>query len=233
LLAGVVISFLFWKKRAREDKRLVFIYGAALIGAFFGAKIVYFLAEGWLYLGAADMWPQLLAGKSILGALLGGYVFVELAKHHVEYRHATGDDFALIAPVGIALGRVGCLLHGCCLGEVCRPEWYALKDVNGIPRWPAVPVELAFNVFAFAIFLVLRRRRILPGQHFHLYLIGYGGFRFAHEFVRATPRILGPFSGYHFAALAVALFGGICFWRRRVSFSNERRFAPRPAPTPA
>src|SRR3954471_17643359 len=80
LLAGVIVSFLFWRRRAREDKRLVFIYGAALIGAFFGAKVVYFVAEGWLYLGARDMWPQLLAGKSILGAFLGGYVFVELAK---------------------------------------------------------------------------------------------------------------------------------------------------------
>jgi prolipoprotein diacylglyceryltransferase len=108
-----------------------------------------------------------------------------------------------------------------------------LKDVDGVARWPAVPVELGFNVFAFVIFLFLRRRKILPGQHFHLYLAGYGAFRFAHEFVRATPRILGPFSGYHFAALAVGLFGAFCFWRRRVSFANEQRFAPRPAPTPA
>jgi phosphatidylglycerol:prolipoprotein diacylglycerol transferase len=233
LLAGVVVSFLFWRCRAREDKRLVFIYGAALIGAFFGAKVVFFLAEGWLYLGAPDMWWQLLAGKSILGALLGGYAFVELAKRHAGYDRATGDDFALVAPVGIALGRVGCLLHGCCLGEVCRPGWYALNDVEGVPRWPAVPVELAFNGFAFAIFLFLRRRKTLPGQHFHLYLIGYGAFRFAHEFVRATPRILGPFSGYHFAALAVAMFGVICFWRRRASFGDPRRFAARPTPTPA
>jgi len=214
LLAGVVISFLFWKRRARQDKRLIFIYGAALVGAFFGAKIVYLLAEGWLHFGAPDMWPQLAAGKSILGALLGGYVFVELAKRHVGYERATGDDFALIAPIGIGLGRVGCLIHGCCLGAVCSPRWYTLKDIDGISRWPAVPVELAFNLFAFALFLFLRHRRLLPGQHFHLYLVGYGLFRFAHEFVRATPRLLGPFSGYHFAALAVALFGAICFVRR-------------------
>lgn len=233
LLAGVAISFFFWKRRAREDKRLVFIYGAALVGAFFGAKVVYFLAEGWLHFGAPDLWPQLLAGKSILGALLGGYAFVELAKRHVGYERATGDDFALIAPVGIALGRVGCLLQGCCPGEICPPGWYALKDVNGIPRWPAVPVELAFNVFALAVFLFLRRGKILPGQHFHLYLIGYGVFRFAHEFLRATPKILGPFSGYHFAALAVAFFGGICFWRRRAISASARRFAARPVPRPA
>ena len=220
LLAGVLISFFFWKRRARQDRRLLFIFGAALVGAFFGAKIVYLLAEGWLHFGASDMWPQLAAGKSILGALLGGYLFVEFAKRQVGYRQTTGDDFALIAPVSIGLGRVGCLLHGCCLGTICAPSWYTIPDTDGLSRWPAVPVELAFNVIALAFFLFLRQRKILPGQHFHLYLIGYGLFRFGHEFMRATPRLLGPFSGYQFAALTVALFGAVCFWRRRTSRQN-------------
>ena len=232
LFAGIIVSFLFWKRRAQQDKRLVFIYGAALIGAFFGAKIVYFLAEGWLHLGAADMWLQFAAGKSILGALLGGYIFVELAKRHVGYERTTGDDFALIAPISIGLGRVGCLLHGCCLGMACRPEWYTMNDGEGVARWPAVPVELAFNGVAFGIFLFLRQQKILPGQHFHLYLIGYGLFRFGHEFVRATPRVFGPLSGYHFAALAVALFGGICFLRRQASsqplVTSESQSEPAP-----
>jgi phosphatidylglycerol---prolipoprotein diacylglyceryl transferase len=215
LLAGIAVSFLFWKRRARQDRRLVFIYGAALVGAFFGAKMVYLLAEGWLHFGAADMWPQLAAGKSILGALLGGYVFVELAKWQVGYRQVTGDDFALIAPVSIGLGRVGCLLHGCCLGIDCPRAWYTIRDVDGVSRWPAVPTELVFNAVALVLFLFLRHRKFLPGQHFHLYLISYGLFRFGHEFVRATPRLLGPFSGYHFAALIVVVFGAVCFWRRQ------------------
>src|SRR5438045_7060279 len=161
LLAGVMISFLFWKRRARQDTRLIFIYGAALVGAFFGAKVVYFFAEGWLHLGAPDIWLQLAAGKSILGALLGGYLFVELAKRHVGYDRATGDDFALIAPISIGLGRVGCLLHGCCLGAACSPAWYTIKDADNVPRWPAAPAELTFNIVAFALFLFLRRQKIL------------------------------------------------------------------------
>jgi len=217
LFAGLVISFFFWKQRARQDKRLLFIYGAALVGAFFGAKLVYLFAEGWLHFGAADMWLQLAAGKSILGALLGGYAFVELAKRYVGYRRATGDEFALIAPISIGLGRIGCLLHGCCLGVVCQPQWYALRDSQGTPRWPAVPVELAFNATAFLFFLLLRRRKLFPGQHFHLYLMAYGLFRFAHEFARATPKIAGVFSGYHFAAIGVALLGFAGFLRRRSS----------------
>jgi phosphatidylglycerol:prolipoprotein diacylglycerol transferase len=236
LLTGVAISFLFWKKRAGQDKRLVFIYGAALVGAFFGAKLVYLLAEGWLHFGLPDMWPQLAAGKSILGALLGGYLFVELAKRHIGYLGTTGDDFALIAPVSIGLGRFGCLLHGCCLGAACPAGWYALRDSEGVTRWPAVPVELAFNVLAFLLFLFLRHRKLCPGQHFHLYLMGYGLFRFAHEFVRATPKLLGPLSGYHFAALAVALVGAICYLRREqdksafVAIRNGQRPEGTPSP---
>lgn len=215
--AGVGVSLFFWIRLARRDRRLLFIFASALVGALFGAKLIYLLAEGWLHFGAADMWLQLVTGKSILGALLGGYLFVELAKRFVRYQRTTGDDFALIAPISIGLGRIGCWMHGCCLGVVCPPKWYALRDSQGVARWPAVPTEIAFNVIAVLTFLFLRHRKILAGQHFHLYLMAYGLFRFAHEFVRATPRVTGFFSGYHFAALGVALLGLLRFlYRRRV-----------------
>ena len=78
-----------------------------------------------------------------------------------------------------------------------------------------VPEELAT--------LALRRGRgnptgdsrpFLPGQHFHVYLIAYGAFRFAHEFIRATPRLASGLSGYHFAALACIALGGAGYWKR-------------------
>ncbi|NDH30271.1 MAG: hypothetical protein EBX72_07290, partial [Betaproteobacteria bacterium] len=50
------------------------------------------------------------------------------------------------------------------------------------PRWPAVPLEIAFNLAILTIFLFVRQRRLLPGQLFHVYLMAYGVFRFAHEF---------------------------------------------------
>ena len=61
---------------------------------------------------------------------------------------------------------------------------------------------------------VAPQRAILAGQHFHLYLIGYGLFRFAHEFLRATPRVGPGFTGYQVAALAVAALGVSGFIRR-------------------
>jgi len=71
-LAGIVVSIVFWSRLARRDDRLLLVYVAALLGAFLGAKIVYFFAEGYQHLGAPDMWVQLATGKTILGGLLGG-----------------------------------------------------------------------------------------------------------------------------------------------------------------
>jgi len=217
MLAGIIVSGIFWSRLARKDERLVFIYAAALGGAFAGAKLAYIASEGWLYFGRAGMWLQLATGKSIVGALLGGYGAVELAKKSCGYTEATGDWFATIVPLAVALGRVGCLLHGCCLGIACPPAWYTIRDPFGQPRWPAVPVEIGFNLLCAAVFWLMRRKRLLPGQHFHIYLMAYGVFRFAHEFLRDTPRVLYGLTGYQVAAAGCALLGLIGFIKRRGS----------------
>jgi len=215
LLAGIVVSLALWSRLARRDPRLLGVYLGGLLGAFTGAKLIYLAAEGWMFWGSPQRWLIWATGKSILGALLGGYAGVEIAKMLAGYDRATGDLWALVAPVGIILGRVGCLLHGCCLGRECEPVWWALRDHQGVPRWPAVPAEIVFNVLALAIVLGMRRSRRLPGQHFHLYLAGYGLFRFAHESLRDTPRIAFGFTGYQAAALACIALGAWRFTQRQ------------------
>lgn len=218
------MSLFVWSRLARRDPKLLGVYFGGLLGAFTGAKLVYLAAEGWLFWDSPQRWLIWATGKTILGALLGGYAGVEIAKKLLGYTRATGDLFALVAPIGIIFGRVGCLLHGCCLGHPCPPHWWTMRDPEGVDRWPAVPLEIGFNLLALGVFLLLRftpwRRSktagpILPGQHFHLYLMGYGLFRLGHEFFRDTPRVLPGISGYQFAALACVLLGAWGFQRRR------------------
>jgi phosphatidylglycerol:prolipoprotein diacylglycerol transferase len=217
MLAGIVLSVMFWSRLARRDERLIAIYAAALGGAFAGAKVAYLLAEGWLHIGQPGMWLALATGKSIVGALLGGYAAVEFAKKQTGYREATGDFFATIVPLSVTVGRIGCLLHGCCLGIACTPAWYTMRDPFGQARWPAVPVEMAFNLACALVFIVMRKKHLLPGQHFHIYLMAYGLFRFFHEFLRDTPRIFDGLTGYQFFAAACFLLGLIRFIHRRGS----------------
>jgi phosphatidylglycerol:prolipoprotein diacylglycerol transferase len=233
-LGGVFLSVFLWifllrGRPGRSDGRLTLVYLAALAGAFLGAKLIYLAAEGWLHLpgdgdsaAASAWWWHWLAGKSILGALLGGYAAVEITKRGLGYASPTGDLFAVVVPAGLLVGRAGCLLHGCCPGVPLDGAWYTLRDAHGIARWPAVPVELGFNAVFLLFAVVALRRRLFAGQPFHLYLIAYGLFRFAHEFLRDTPRLLGPLSGYHAAALGVLALGALRHRERRRGSQGTR-----------
>ncbi|MGH8048095.1 MAG: prolipoprotein diacylglyceryl transferase [Chthoniobacterales bacterium] len=213
MLGAVVVAGVFWWRLARRDGRLFALYLAALFGALIGAKLGWFLAEGWRDIGHPQFLIALATGKTILGGLLGGYLAVEWAKRVLGFEGMTGDWFAMIVPLGIALGRVGCIVQGCC-GGVPWNGWCAVRDAHGVARWPSAEIELGFNLLAALVFFGMRRRHELPGQHFHLYLMAYGAFRFLHEFLRDTPRELVMFSGYQLLALACFAVGAIGFARR-------------------
>jgi phosphatidylglycerol:prolipoprotein diacylglycerol transferase len=215
MLAGIFVSILLWSQLIKRDDRLVLVYVAALVGAFLGAKLVYLGAEGWLHWHDPNRWVILATGKSITGALLGGYAAVEIAKRLLKYNGVTGDWFAVIVPAGVMIGRVGCMVNGCCLGKVCNASWFTINDANGVPRWPSSQMEFIFNAVMLGVILLLRWGKIAPGQLFHIYLMAYGIFRFFHEFLRDTPQIIGPVSGYQIAALGIFVLGAAGYARRR------------------
>lgn len=205
MLLALIVSFFFWSRRAKKDRRLLLVFLGAVLGGFAGAKIVFVLAEGWTYYGQPNFWLHMAAGKTIIGALLGGYIGIEIAKASIGYRQATGDWFAFIVPLGIASGRIGCLSQGCCQG-------IALGDSGTV--WPAAAVEMGFNLLMVVVLFPLRRLPNLQGQLFHIYLIAYGAFRFAHEFLRATPKPFLGLSGYQVTAIILIAFGIIRFHQR-------------------
>jgi phosphatidylglycerol:prolipoprotein diacylglycerol transferase len=222
VVLGMLLSAWAWERHATHEpgpdtaqKHAIFL--GALVGMAIGSKLAYLFAEGL----RDPHWQAWLHGKSVTGALPGAYAGVELAKRRVGYARATGDTFALLAPFSLALGRVGCLARGCCLGVPVAQSWWSLPDAAGVARWPAVPLELAFNLLALAAaaWMHWRRKRgrhdALHGQLFHVYLMAYGIFRLAHEVMRDTPRLWGPVTGYQVVAAGVFTLGAVGFARRR------------------
>ena len=209
LLSGIAWGAVYWFRESKQDGRVALIYAAGLAGAFAGAKLAFLLAEGWLYFNDPNRWVIWLSGKSIVGTLPGGWLGVEIAKKVLGYRKITGDRFAMLLPVPLILGRLGCLSAGCCGGIVCS-----------FGAWPAVWVEVGFQLVVMICLWQMRRRCWLTGQHFHIYLMAYGVFRFAHELMRATPKPFAGLSGYQLLGLATAMAAALAFRKRAAAESG-------------
>lgn len=194
LAAGAVFA-VEARRRGQTDERLAFvILGAVVGGAIFmrmGTWLQHVdlrdnasLAEQWLY-----------GNRSILGGLVGAWLGVHLAKRVTGYRSRTGDLFAPAVALGMAVGRVGCLLTET-PGTPTAGGWgITLDDAAagrtgapaGVGLHPSFVYEIVFHLAAFLVlWLWLRHRSLPPGESFVWYVAAYGVFRFLVEFVRGN-----------------------------------------------
>lgn len=156
---------------------------AALVGAFVGAKVGMVLYES-----PQRVLDDLLSlrvlgdGKTVIGAIAGGFLAVEFAKLHLGVERRTGDAYSVALPLGVAIGRIGCAFGGCCYG---RPtESWASVWVHGAHRYPA-PIYESALLFAWA--LVQHRRSSIRrplGDAFRETIVGMAVIRIGVDFLR-------------------------------------------------
>jgi phosphatidylglycerol---prolipoprotein diacylglyceryl transferase len=199
------------------------LQGITLVAALIGAKVAVLMGDArWPLVPFHDWAALLLSGRSIVGALLFGFIAAEAAKPLLRYPLAPNDRFALILPFSIGTGRLGCWLAGCCAGIESHGP-LALAGVDGVPRIPAPLIEMAFHFAAGVVLIVLFRKQRLHGRLFALYLAAYGAFRIVSEYWRITPKDFGGWSAYQWFALAMMVAGGIALYARRNSGLADAR----------
>jgi len=212
-------------KRPGDRGRYYTMQAITALGAAAGAKLGVLFGDALWPLQPFDHWAELLtSGRSIAGALLLGFIAVEVAKPLLRYDIPPNDRFAVALPFSIALGRLGCLVAGCCRGAPWEgPVAIAYND--GVLRHPAQLYEALFQLLAGWTLLVLWRRGILFGRLFALYLVVYGVFRFATEFIRDTAKPFAGFSAYQWMSLAMIVAGAAAiYWRTRSQPASWRRW---------
>jgi phosphatidylglycerol:prolipoprotein diacylglycerol transferase len=216
---GFVIAFAIRRVERRRlgfssDPRHRWVGLGALVGAVVGAKAGMLLFEPLDAVGAMleRMASLDFSGKTVVGALIGGYLGVELTKKIVGIRHSTGDGFAVALPVAQGVGRVGCLLHGCCYGVPWDGAWSVF--LHGAARHPSQLYEAVLDL-ALAAWLWSIRERPRPAGHlFRRYLVGYALIRFVVEFFRGDPvNEWGPLTSVQWICLAAAAGFGFLIWR--------------------
>jgi phosphatidylglycerol:prolipoprotein diacylglycerol transferase len=215
---------------APEKRAYIRLQVLALIGAIVGAKLVVLMGDaGWPVVPFHDWTNLLLSGRSIVGALLFGFLVAEGLKPLLGYRLPPNDRFAIVLPFSIATGRLGCWMSGCCLG-IPMTGPFALVGIDGVSRFPAPLVELAFHLLCGVAFILLWRAKRLSGRLFALYLVAYGVFRFFTEFLRVTPKVFDGLSAYQWFSLMMVIAGATALYLRRDRVASRSPF-PQPEPT--
>ena len=211
MLLGLSLTFAFPMTKHFSDpqdkRRYYTMQVITIVCAVLGAKMAVVLGDALWPLKEFHDWGSLLTGgRSIAGALLFGFLGVEAAKPLLRYDIPPNDRFAIILPFSMGIGRIGCLIVGCCRGAPFNGPW-AITYADGIPRHPAPAYEMIFDWAMGFVLLALWRRQILFGRLFALFLACYGSFRFCIEFVRETPKAYAGLSAYQLMALAMIVAG--------------------------
>jgi prolipoprotein diacylglyceryltransferase len=168
------------------------VIAAAAFGAALGSRLL-----GWMEDPVLAWHAGLVGGKTIIGALAGGWIAVEAVKTRIGVRIRTGDLLAIPLAVGTAIGRVGCFLTGLpdnTYGTATPLPW-GVDLGDGIQRHPTQLYEIAFLVF-LAVILFQALKMVVAGilqtgDVFRLFIVGYAGWRVGIDFLKPEPRWLG------------------------------------------
>lgn len=198
-LAGWALAI--WIGRQKDpDKPWSDIYFYPLIGGVVGGRIFNALLHlDDILRGRIGLLDALLGGGVFLaGFVIGVGIFIALLRYH---RIDMGDGFNIAftgVPGAHALGRVGCLLGGCCYGAPTDLPWgitYHSEVAHrlmgtplGVPLHPTPLYEVVVELTLFGIGLWLWYHRPRPFAIAAVWMTGYGLARFAIEFVRADYR---------------------------------------------
>ena len=122
----------------------------------------------------------LTAYGAVLGAALGVWIYCRITKLDIGYVSHT------IAPAIIsaqAIGRIGCLLNGCCHGTVCSLPWAIEYAGTGLVH-PTQVYEIIYNLIIFGILWRLMSKVRPDGTLFLIYLALYSAYRVGIDFLR-------------------------------------------------
>lgn len=192
--SGIIYNFLF----------VVFICGIL------GAR-VFFVIENisYYYNNPLEIIMLQNGGLSWFGGfILGGTCGIIYLNKNGQSIIKTLDLVMPYVALAQAIGRIGCLLNGCCYGKACSFSIYSSQQ-NEI----LIPTQIYSSLLLVVIFIILRMlqtKKRLPGEIFLMYLFLYSIKRFFIEFWRADNPVI--FRGLTlFQILSIIMFVAVLF----------------------
>lgn len=232
IVATIIARYRFKQQYKNPDIILDLVLAAA-VGGIVGARMLYIIGH-WSYYMAhkAEIFKINMEGLVFYGGLLLGLILALLVGRWRQLRFWTTMDLAgVCVPVGLAIGRIGCFLNGCCYGKPTSLPWGVTFPGTHTPVHPTQIYELVLDLILFGLLWWKKDSFEREGTVFWLFALGYAAIRFTIEFFRVHE---AANAGLAFQLGSVGLFlvaGLILLLRYRllpadggaVALQNDRR----------
>ena len=196
LLSAIWISKRLARSIPIAEEAVSDFYFVILVCSIVGARALYvFISFDSYRSNLIDIFKIWNGGLVFFGgfclSVLGGLAYVRIKKLPLW---KTADIIAPGIALGHAIGRIGCLMAGCCHGKECtlpfaisftHPE--SLAPLN-IPLHPTQIYAVISNFFIFVVLLFIYKRRKFDGMVFLIYIMFYSFMRSIIEFFRGDFR---------------------------------------------
>ena len=218
-LSGLLITVRIGKTQGINPQHVMDMGFFIIISAIIGSRILYVFINFSHYIqNPLDIFKIWHGGLVFSGGLIGVILVSAL---YVRKRNITlwqmADLWSPAIALGQAIGRIGCLMAGCCYGKptgsqvsIIFTDPHSLAPVN-IPLQPTQIYSSISGFLIFGILLALQSKRKFDGQIFLWFLIMHSTARLFIERLRGDDRGIllgGDMSITQFATLAI-LFASI------------------------
>jgi len=217
-LLGLQLALTRARTRGLERQRVMDLGIWIIVSALAGAKLMLLVTDFHQYTESPRAILDLVRSAGVFyGGLIGAVAmaFVYMRRHHMPL-WTTTDVFAPGIALGHAVGRLGCLMAGCCFGRPTTVPW-AITFHNpaaaltsdtplGVPLHPTQVYEAGSELVILGVLLWLEtKNRAFPGRTFWTYMLLYAVSRFVIEFFRGDARgNVGIFSTSQLVSLVLA-----------------------------
>jgi phosphatidylglycerol---prolipoprotein diacylglyceryl transferase len=248
----MAIAFLvgIWVARRRAVARgydpdvIIDLSVVVIIVSILGARLAYVLVRWPHYVndiaGIFRIWE---GGLALYGGVIAGTVAGLWFFHRRGINIWAGAD--IVAPslaLGVAIGRIGCFLNGCCFGNACEAPWGVVFPPDslagmtspGVHVHPTELYESALALLIFAILIAVDRRRHFDGFLLWLFVLLLAVARFfidplRHYDTESIALSLGSFQMTNNQAVGIGLVVVAVLFMIRLS-RRSRLAGPHSAP---
>jgi len=219
-----IVGLIQAKKKNKSIKHAAWIGFFALLGIFFGSKLLYIITRWSWLMEDTSRWKIMLSGGfvaygGIIFAFLLPVIYTRLKKiNYWEY----ADLFALGAPLANLANRIGCFFNGCCYGNtVASSIPWAVYHKDAL-RHPTPVYHALSAIIIFLILLRFNKKKNFNGFMILSYLVLYSIFRFVVEFFRHVNEkyIFFSLTGSQWIAIFIIAFAGLVIYKKSNRFKE-------------